>query len=692
MKSNALSLETIRSQGNGLIDEPSLYLQQHAHNPVYWRPWNEETLALVRELDRPVFLSSGYSSCHWCHVMEHEVFEHDEVARFLNDHFVSIKIDREERPDLDATYMEAVHLLTGRGGWPMSVFLTPDLKPFYGGTYLPRGPFLELINKVEEAHRTRREDLQKQADQLAEGIARGSQALLNEGEGLQESLLEGAVARAAELYDPENGGFRQAQKFPTPVKWRFLLHEYRLRPNTDLRRMIVHSLRAMSRGGLYDHVGGGWHRYTVDQHWTVPHFEKMLYDNAQLASLMLEAGTGLDEPEFTAAGQDTLEFLLREMRDESGGIYASFDADSGGREGSYYVWTPREIEEVAGKQDGPALAELLGVGPGGNFESTGSSVITRRADMGRLGDDLGLSRTELDELFPRHRDALRAARERRVAPGLDRKIVTSWNGLVITALVQGFAVTGEERFLEGARAAADFLLTRHRRDDGSLWRTSSQGRPSGEGVLDDYAFLAQGLIELFQVTGESRFLDSAVQLTDHALEHFSRPEGGFFLSRDRADAPLGRRIEFFDSVEPSGCAIMLDNLIRLGAITGLPRFTDRARRDLDAVSDLLERMGLEMAAWCDAARKLLSPYNAVIISGDDTALAEDLRQKLPAAAVVVQVPGEGADEQLRELAPALAGKNAQQGRTTAYVCHFGACHEPTSDAARVRQLVGLPGR
>ncbi len=685
-----LPLDSIRQQGNGLKNEPSLYLQQHAHNPVYWHPWNQETLDLAAGLNRPIFLSSGYSSCHWCHVMETEVFEKDDVAGYLNEHFVCIKIDREERPDLDATYMEAVQLLTGRGGWPMSVFLMPDQKPFYGGTYFPRGPFLELLGKIEGAFRTRRADLQKQADQLAEGIARGGQALLGEGEGLNAAVLDGAVERAGELYDRENGGFQQAQKFPTPVKWRFLLREYRHRPRTDLRRMIVHSLRAMAQGGLYDHVGGGWHRYTVDPAWTVPHFEKMLYDNAQLASLMLEAGAALDEPQFTAAGRDTLDFLLREMTHEQGGLFASFDADSGGREGSYYVWNPAEIRQVVGDKDGPALAAVLGVEPGGNFESTGSSVITRRADLEQLAQELGRIRGNLAGLFPQHRPALREARDRRVAPGLDRKVVTAWNGLAIVALAQGFAATGEHAYLTAARDAADFLLLQHRRADGGLWRTSCEGRLAGEGVLDDYAFLIQGLIELFQVDGAPRYLQAARELTEHVLARFKRAEGGFYLSDDEVAAPLGRRVEYFDSVEPSGNAVMLDNLVRLGAITGEGRFPEQARRDLDSISDLLERMGLEMSAWCTAGRQLISPFYAVVMAGDDPEPARSLRRRLPANAVICQVPAAGVSEELAGLAPALAGKKAAEGgATTAHVCDFAACHEPTGDADQLQAMLGL---
>ena len=684
------SVEPIRLDGNHLVNEPSLYLQQHAHNPIDWYPWGDEALRRAKVEDKPIFLSIGYSSCHWCHVMEHEVFEHDDVANFMNAHFICIKVDREERPDLDAVYMEAVQMMTGRGGWPMSVFLTPDLKPFYGGTYLSKKQFVSLTNQIEEVFRERRGELEGHAGQVADRIQNSSLVSMGEGSGMTEAMITAAAEAAKESFDPAFGGFRQSQKFPTPTRWRFLLHEYRRQSNVQLGEMIVTTCQAMAQGGLYDHVGGGFHRYTVDNCWTVPHFEKMLYDNGQLAGLMLEAGMVFERADFTAAGLDVLDFLLRDMRAEEGGFYASYDADSGGEEGSYYVWDQAEISTVVGQADGAVLAAVLGVSETGNFEHTGKSVLTRRADLQQIARENDRSADEVSELFNQYRANLRAARDKRTPPGLDPKVVTSWNGLAIASLAQGYAVTRQEKYLAGAQKAADFLLKKHRRDDGSLWRTSSDGHLAGEGILDDYAFLADGLLELYQVSGQVRYLAAGRQLIDFALEHFGRAEGAFFMSRAEVEAPLGRRVDFFDSVEPCGNSVMMVNLIRLSALTGEAKYHTRAQNDLDGVSDLLDRAGLEMAWWLDAARRVIGPYYDVVIVGEKNGLAEGklaraLMERLPASAVVSQVASGKIDPTLAKLAPALGGKTAIDGKPTAYVCEFGTCQAPTQDVERMMQ-------
>ncbi|MCB1184391.1 thioredoxin domain-containing protein [bacterium] len=694
------SPDDLRRHGNRLRDEASLYLRQHAHNPLDWYPWGPEALERARTENRPVFLSIGYSSCHWCHVMEHEVFEDDEVAAFMNAHFVSIKVDREERPDLDSVYMDAVQAMTGRGGWPMSVFLTPDLKPFHGGTYIPRDHFLQLVRQIDEVLRTRRADVERQADQVTDHIAAALPAGPAPADAaLDASLIDRAVARAGEVYDAVNGGFQQQQKFPTPVKWRFLLHRHRRRNDPDTAARVAHTLEAMQGGGLQDHVGGGFHRYTVDHRWTVPHFEKMLYDNAQLAALYLEGGAALDRPDFTATGLDTLDFLMREMQDPAGGFYGSFDADSGGEEGTYYVWSPADLAAAVGEADAAILADVLGVDERGNFEGTGASVLTRRHDLGRIAARHGRNLEDVAALFPRHRTALRAFRDQRTPPGLDRKIITSWNGLTIAALVLGYAATGSTRYLDGARRAADHLLARHRRADGTLCRATSEGRAAGEGVLDDYAFLADGLVDLFQYGGDPRHLAAARELIDFARVDFARDDGpGYHLSGRRADAPLGRTVDYFDSVIPSGNAVMVRNLVRLAALTGESGYRDEAVAILSGWHDLLRRGGLELAGWLDAQLLVAGPCLDVVIAGDPdddgtAALLRTYRKVMPAHAVLARVPAAGAPDDLLALAPALAGKAARDGRATAYVCEHGACRAPTPDPREFElQLRGAGGR
>ncbi len=682
------TVDDIRRDGNHLQNESSLYLLQHAHNPLDWYPWGEEALARARVEDKPIFLSIGYSSCHWCHVMEHEVFEDDEVARFMNEYFICIKVDREERPDLDSVYMDAVQAMTGRGGWPMSVFLTPDLKPFHGGTYFPREQFMQLVHQINDVYQNQRVELAKQAAQVADRIT-GEPPLtfgaVDTRVELNRDLLDQAVVRGMESYDPVNGGFAQRQKFPTPVKWRFLLHQYRRRGDADLGQQIIHTLEAMQGGGIQDHVGGGFHRYTVDDAWTVPHFEKMLYDNGQLAGLFIEAGVALDRPDFTATGLEVLDFLLRDMHSEEGGFYSSYDADSGGEEGTYYVWSPADIVAAVGDTDGPALAAVMGVTAKGNFEHTGKSVLTRRTDLQKIADKYGRSPAEVAELFARHRAQMQTVRATRTPPGLDRKIITAWNGLTIAALAQGYAVTGQDKYLDGARRAADFLLKTHRRDDGALWRASNRGAVSGEGILDDYAFLSDGLLELYQVAGEARYLAAARELTDHAREDFKRDGPGFYLSSTHADAPLGRTVDYYDSVIPSGNAVMFRNLIKLAALTGETFYLDEAREGLAGWSELLSRAGLELAGWLEAVGCLVGPYYDVVIAGDpdDEAtqrLSRAFLSQLPAGAVLSRVPAAGPTAELRKLAPALADKKASAGQATAYVCEFGTCQAPTKDA------------
>ncbi len=673
--------QEIMRDGNHLKGEPSVYLQQHAHNPLDWYPWGDEALAKARDEDKPIFLSIGYSSCHWCHVMEHEVFEHVDVAEFMNEHFVCIKVDREERPDLDSVYMEAVQMITGRGGWPMSVWLTPDLKPFHGGTYFPKAQFMQLVTQIVNIYGTKRGDLDSQAAQIADRIASASAANATEGALPDEDRLAAVVGLAKESFDPINAGFNQSQKFPTPVKWRFLLHEYRRRGDDELGDMIVATLEAMQGGGIYDHVGGGFHRYTVDPNWTVPHFEKMLYDNGQMAGLFIEAGVVFEREDFTATGLDVLDFLLRDMRGEEGGIYASYDADSGGEEGTYYVWSRDDISAAVGETDGPALADVLGVTVKGNFEHSGSSVLTRRADLIEIGSERGKSIPELEALFDQHRQTLRLMRTERTPPGLDKKIITSWNGLAIASLAQGYAVTGEVRYLDGARKAADFLLENHRSDDGSLLRSSSEGRTRADGILDDYAFFADGLLEIYQVSGDVQYLQAARELIDFARAEFGRPEGGFYMANSRVDAPLGRRVDYFDSVIPSGMAVMYSALLKLGALTGETKYLNEVKSDLAGWSDLLDRAGLEMAWWFDSGARLIGPYHDVVIAGDTAngALTRAVLGRLPASAVVSLIPADGADKDLLALAPALEGKKAVGGKPTAYVCEFGVCQAPTED-------------
>jgi len=681
------SPEEVRREGNRLQNESSLYLQQHAHNPVDWYPWSEEALTKAKSEDKPIFLSIGYSSCHWCHVMEHEVFDHDDVAEFMNQHFVNIKVDREERPDLDAVYMEAVQAITGRGGWPLSVFLTSDQKPFFGGTYFPHDQFLQLVNQINSVYQERRDEVVKQSELLTERVASLPNLVGLPGSGPTASVTPEMIASAAlqaeTNYDLKWGGFNAEQKFPTPARWQFLLHHYRKTGDRRYANLVQQTLNNMASGGIHDHVGGGFHRYTVDKKWIVPHFEKMLYDNAQLASLYLEAGTLMGRDDFLSIGKDVLDFLIREMGNEAGAFYSSFDADSGGQEGTYYVWTPDEITIATSADDGPVLAELLGVGLPGNFEH-GTSVLTRRANVEEVAADYERDPVEVSDLFAKHRANLRTYRAKRVAPGLDKKIVTSWNGMAISAMAHGYAVSGENRYLEAGLKAVSYLWRVHYRGDGQLYRASNEGRSVHDGILDDYAFFASGLLDMYQVTGEADHLEKALFLLEYARGEFRHEKGGFYMSGASSEAPLGRAVDFFDSVIPSGNAAMLQALLSAAALTGNRDYRQDVSHAMTVYANLIEKALMEMSWWLDAAVKLNGPFYEVIVAGDSgdqtETLVTQLLRTLPVNAVVVRVPASGPSSDLAKLVPPAAGKKAVDGKTMAYVCEFGACQQPTADA------------
>lgn len=668
--------EEVRRTGNRLRDESSLYLQQHAQNPVDWFPWAEEALARARQEDKPIFLSSGYSSCHWCHVMEHEVFEHDDVAAILNKYFVCIKVDREELPDVDATYMEAVQIMTGGGGWPMSVLMTPDLEPFFGGTYIPHDQFLGLLNQVVELWTTRRSDLENQASQLAARLKSEPDPTASAG-SVDQALLDEAATGAAEHFDKQYGGYAGERKFPVPVRWQYLLHHYRRTGDAQSRQMTEKTLEAMAQGGLRDHVGGAFHRYTVDPHWTVPHFEIMLYDNAQLATLYFEAGEALERPDFTAVGVDVLEFLDREMSEPGGAIYASYDADSGGEEGSYYVWTPAQLVAAVGSDQGPALAAVLGVSEKGNFEH-GASVVTRRVP-------------DPDDLFAQHRQQLRDVRSKRTPPGLDTKVITAWNGLAMSAFARGAMATGRQDFRQRAEDIAAYLDRVHRDDGGGLHRASNAGVPTGQAVLEDHSLLARGLLDLYQVTGEARYLAWATDLVGIVQGEFSRADGAWYDTPMQATSPVGRRLDLFDSVIPSGSSVMVDVLITHGALTGNTENMDEAGQQIEAQAGLMRRAGLEMAGWYDAALRHLGPLYELVVAGDledgqpGELLATVLRLQSPGV-VVTSIPADGPTKGQEAQAPLLKPMANRNKLPILYTCQRGMCQAPSPNVKEFNKL------
>ncbi|MDP8206078.1 MAG: thioredoxin domain-containing protein [Candidatus Electryonea clarkiae] len=687
------SPQTIRQEGNRLTGESSLYLLQHSHNPVDWYPWGEEAKIRSGAEDKPIFLSIGYSSCHWCHVMEHEVFEVDSIAEFMNEHFINIKVDREERPDLDAVYMEAVRAMTGGGGWPMSVFLTSDLKPFYGGTYFPPDQFVRLVKSISDTYGEQRDKIELQSEQLYKMVSSNPQ--LSQGQAVNSPDFSSIANNSLQFVDAKWGGFRGRMKFPTPLRWQFLLHRYRKTGEARIADAVRKTLNNMGTGGIHDHVGGGFHRYTVEETWLVPHFEKMLYDNAQLASLYIEAFAVFGkrngkphQPGYDDIAKNTLDFLIRDMQSSSGGFYASYDADSGGEEGTFYTWSPDEITDIAGKKDGAALANLLGVELGGNFE--GKSILTRRKAYEKIAREFDRDIQEVNVLFEKWREELRNYRAKRVPPGLDKKVVTAWNGLAIAAFSQGYALFGEEKYRDAAREAIEYLWHNHRLENGSLVRASNEGVTSGVGILDDYAFFANGLLEFYNATGEIETLEMALELTGHVRDHFASDEGGYYLTSNEIETPMGRQVEIYDSVEPSGNSAMLNVLLRLSALTGNQTYRKDVERMLGAYSDMVNKSGLEMALWLDVAQNYEGPFHEVIIAGqlDDNntnAMINVFRGLLPSYAVLTLIPPDGPDKKMQTIIPSTVEKTMLNGETTVYVCEFGSCKAPTNDPEEFKQ-------
>jgi uncharacterized protein YyaL (SSP411 family) len=671
---------------NHLASETSPYLLQHKDNPVDWYPWGPEALGRAKAEQKPVFLSIGYSACHWCHVMEHESFENPRIARLLNESFIPIKVDREERPDLDQIYMNAVQMMTGRGGWPMSVFLTPDLQPFYGGTYWPetsRGGmpgFDQILQAVGAAWRDRRPELAMQAAELTKHLTT-TQIPAPTNSDLPEQLLHSAAAELSRSYDPHHGGFGGAPKFPHPMDLRLSLRVWRRGSRNDsLLRIVTTTLDKMAAGGIYDHLGGAFHRYSVDERWLVPHFEKMLYDNALLASCYVDGFLATGNAQYARVARETLDYLLRDMTDPAGGIYSTEDADSEGEEGKFYVWTPAEVEAVLGPETAKTFCYVYDVSEAGNFERSNILNLPKTIQQCAKLKQLDPDRLRAD--LAAWRAKLLAARDKRVRPGRDDKVLVSWNGLAIDALAHAAGALDEPRYLAAATAAANFILTKMRRPDGRLlhvWR----GEAKLDAYLDDYACLANGLISLYEAGFDERYIDESVGLADIMLAHFADPgDGGFFFTADDHEALVARQKDWQDSSTPSGNAMAATALLRLGKLTGRRDYTDAAVGTLQAAAGLMERFPSAAGQMLAALDFHLGPTpEIVILGGDDpdtaAALAE-LRHRFIPNKIVASRRSSEESRASSALSPLFAGKTPQQPPPTVFVCENFACQAPVN--------------
>jgi uncharacterized protein len=647
---------------NALAHETSPYLRAHAGNPVDWLPWGEEALARARELDRPLLVSIGYAACHWCHVMERESFEDEATAALLNESFVAVKVDREERPDIDGIYMEAVQAMTGHGGWPLNVFLTPAQQPFFGGTYWPPEPrggmpsFRDVLRAVAALWRERREEAVAQAELLAARLGGGA-ALDGGAQALERGLLEQALAGLRHSYDPHNGGFGGAPKFPPHCALELL-------QALGEREMSAGTLRAMALGGICDQVAGGFARYAVDATWTLPHFEKMLYDNAMLARAYLRAWQDRRDELFARTCRETLEFCLRELAAPDGGFCSSLDADSEGVEGRFYVWTLDQLEAELGEL-APAAIAYFGASARGNFE--GANVLEAHGEE------------------PERREQIRArlleARARRVHPALDDKRLCSWNALMIAALADAGAVLGEERYVVAAVGTADFVWERMRDDSGRLLRTYNHGAARVGGFLEDHAFLLEGLLALYEATFEERFFVRARILAEEILERFcDRERGGFFVSASDGERLITRRKDLEDQPIPSGSSSAALGLLRLGALCGERRYEEAAVGAMGLAAPLAVRYPLAFGHMlCAIDLHSAGPREVALLGGEGGELLAVVRERYRPHVVLA-----GAHDATESAVPLLSGRRPLGGRATAYVCEGSSCQAPAGDAASLR--------
>jgi len=666
---------------NRLILENSPYLLQHAHNPVNWYPWGEEAFEDARRLDRPVLVSIGYSTCHWCHVMERESFEDVEIARFLNERFICIKVDREERPDVDAIYMSAVQALTGSGGWPLNVFLTPDKAPFWGGTYFPprdgaRGAmrgFLSIVGELHEVYRGDRERIGRAAGDLTRVIR---ELLSSEAPPADLGLPTArAIATALQYYkrsfDREHGGLARAPKFPSQLPVRLLLRAHRRTSDAELLAMATLTLESMAGGGMYDQLGGGFHRYSTDAEWLVPHFEKMLYDNALLSVAYAEAHQATGRPDFARVTREVLDYVMREMTAPEGGFYSATDADSEGEEGKFFVWSAAEIREALGPE-ADRFMRYYGVTERGNFE--GTNILNAAEPDEAEHAALAGARQKLYEI-----------RAKRVPPLRDDKILAAWNGLMISGFAVGARVLDEPRYAEAAARAASFVLDRMR-EGGRLRRSYLEGRAAFNAYLDDYAFLAQGLLDLHEATFDPRWLREAAALSELVeAHHADRERGGWFMTSDDHEVLLAREKPAYDGAEPSGNSVQLLNVLRLAELLGDDRLRQIAERALRAFAKELTERPIALSEMLLALDFFTdTPREVVIVWPDGQDAPKPLldvvrRSFLPNR--VLTGGAEGSMEALAKVAPIAEGKRAQGGAPTAYVCEQGRCEAPTTDPA-----------
>ncbi len=681
---------------NRLIHEKSPYLLQHAYNPVDWHPWSEETFSKARAANKPVFLSIGYATCHWCHVMEKESFEDPEAAGELNQTFICIKVDREERPDVDAVYMTACQMITGSGGWPLTIFMMPDKKPFFAATYLPRqsrygrAGVLELCRQVRSLWAGNPASVASSADELMRHMGQVFE-FSRTNDPLDETVLESAATQIQNSFDTTHGGFDGPPKFPTPHRLQFLLHQYHFSRDRKLLHMVTHTLTAMRRGGLWDHVGFGFHRYATDTGWLLPHFEKMLYDQALLAMVYLETYQVTQTPLFAQTARDILTYVMRDMTSTDGGFYAAQDADSDGEEGKFYVWSYRQWMETLGEKQGRIWATAFNIEPEGNFNDeatgrpTGLNIAHLTHSAAHWAHAQGISPEQFERQWETVRSTLFDTRVKRVAPLKDDKILTDWNGLMIAAFAMGARILGEPKYEAVALKAADFIWEKMRTPQGNLQHRHREGETAIDGSANDYAYYIWGLLELYRTTFHVTHLERALALTEQMLDAFWNPNsGGFFLtSKYSKDLPI-RPMELYDGAVPSANSVAVCNLIRLSRLTGTPRLEERANDMFKTFGKRVRAQPTAYTHFLMAVEYALGRSCEVVLVGDPgekemQVLLNTLNQHYAPGLAVVLKTGQNKKD-LANLAVYSQALKTDHQIPTAYVCRGSNCSRPTTDS------------
>jgi len=665
---------------NRLINETSPYLLQHAHNPVDWYPWGDEAFEKARAEDKPLLVSIGYSACHWCHVMEHESFEDPATAAVMNEHFVNIKVDMEERPDVDQIYMNFVQLTTGRGGWPMNVFLTPDKRPFFGGTYFPPAPrygmasWRQILISIAEAYRERRDELEHSANEIVGELRRMSAIEIAAG-GLGPELLDSAFNSFSRTFDQANGGFGGAPKFPPAMSLEFLLRYHHRTGNETALEIVRTTLDKMAGGGIYDQLGGGFHRYSVDAVWLVPHFEKMLYDNAQLIRIYLHAFQVTGDDLYKRIAVETLEYVRREMLDDDGGFYSTQDADSEGVEGKFFVWTPTEIVSILGEEDAAVFNSHYDVTREGNFE--GESILNVKNT-----DDLRRSDPGISEVLERSRRKLFAEREKRIKPARDEKILTAWNGLMLAAFADAASILGSDEYLDTAGRNAEFIL-KELQVDGPLLRTWKGGAAKLNGYIEDYANVADALIELYQASGETGHLTEARRLADRMITDFwDEDNGGFYFTSNDHEELIVRNKDLFDNATPSGNSVAADVMLKLARFFGDEKYERFAVTTLRLTMPQMQRYPQGFGRALSALEFYLAPTREIVSIGQrSNDLEREIRSRyLPDSMLI---PSADPTKDVSEL-PVLENKGMIGGKPTVYVCENFVCQRPVTSVKELR--------